>query len=59
MIPMQTIDLDPMMELCVENSVETHTDFEELEEKIDQLAEDRNDDDIIDETPKIPSKQIV
>ena len=49
MIPTQTIDLDPMMELRVENSVETEGDFEEPEEQIDQLAEDRNDDDIIDE----------
>ena len=49
MIPMQTIDLDPMMELRVENSVETQGDFEEREEQIDQLAEDGNDDDVIDE----------
>ena len=49
MIPTQTIDLDPMMELRVENSVETQGDFKEPEEQIDQLAEDRNDDDIIDE----------
>ena len=49
MIPTQTIDLDPMMELRVENSVETQGDFEEIEEQIDQLAEDRNDYDIIDE----------
>ena len=49
MIPTQTIDLDPMMELRVGNSVETQGDFEEPEEQIDQLAEDRNDDDIIDE----------
>ena len=49
MIPTQTIDLDPMMELRVENSVETEGDFEEPEEQIDQLAEDRNNDDIIDE----------
>ena len=49
MIPTQTIDLDPMMELHVENSVVTQGDFEELEEQVDQLAEDRNDYDIIDE----------
>ena len=49
MIPTQAIDLDPMMELRVENSVETQGDFEEIEEQIDQLAEDRNDYDIIDE----------
>ena len=49
MIPTQTIDLDPMMELHVENSVETEGDFEEPEEQIDQLAVDRNDDDINDE----------
>ena len=49
MIPTQTIDLDPMMELRVENSVETQGYFEEPEEQIDQLEEDRNDDDIIDE----------
>ena len=49
MIPTQTIDLDPMMELRVENSVVTQEDFEELEEQVDQLAEDRNDYDIIDE----------
>ena len=49
MIPTQTIHLDPMMELRVENSVETEGDFEEPEEQIDQLAEDRNDDDINDE----------
>ena len=39
MIPTQTIDLDPMMELRVENSVETHGDFEELGEQVDGLAE--------------------
>ena len=49
MIPTQAIDLDPLMELRVENSVETQGDFEEIEEQIDQLAEDRNDYDIIDE----------
>ena len=38
-----------MMELPVENSVETQGDFEESEEQIDEVAEDRNDDDIIDE----------
>ena len=38
-----------MMEIRMENSVETQGDFEEPEEQIDQLAEDRNDDDIIDE----------
>ena len=37
------------MELPVENSVETQGDFEESEEQIDEVAEDRNDDDIIDE----------
>ena len=45
---MQIVDLDRMMELGVENSVEIHGDFEELEEQIDQLAEDRNGDNIID-----------
>ena len=49
MIPTQTIDLDPMMEPCVENYVETQGNFEEPEEQIDQLAEDGNDDDIIDQ----------
>ena len=49
MIPTQTSDLDPMMELRVGNSVETKGDFEEPEEPIDQLAEDKNNDDIIDE----------
>ena len=49
MIPTQTIDLDPMMEPSVENSVETQGDFEEPEEQIDQLAKDGNDDDIIDQ----------
>ena len=39
-----------MMEIRMENSVETpQGDFEEPEEQIDQLAEDGNDDDIIDE----------
>ena len=49
MIPTQTIDLDPMMEHSVENFVDTLGDFEEPEEQIDQIAEDRNDYDIIDE----------
>ena len=49
MIPTETIDLDPMMEHSVENFVEKRGDFEESEEQIDQLAEDRNDYDIIDE----------
>ena len=49
MIPTETIDLDPMMEHRVENFVEKRGDFEESEEQIDQLAEDRNDYDIIDE----------
>ena len=39
MIPTQTIDLDPMMELRVENSVETQGDFEELGEQVDGVAE--------------------
>ena len=51
MIPAQTIDLDPMMEFRVENSVETQGDFVEPEEQIDKLAGDRNDD-IIDENTK-------
>ena len=38
-----------MMELRLENSVETHGNFEEPEEQINQLTEDRYDDDIIDE----------
>ena len=38
-----------MKELRVENSVETRGDFEEPEEQINQLAEDSNDDVIIDE----------
>ena len=49
-IPTQTIDFYPMMELRVENSVQTRGDFEELEQQINQLAEDSNDDFIIDET---------
>ena len=48
-IPTQTIDFYPMMELRVENSVQTRGDFEELEQQINQLAEDSNDDFIIDE----------
>ena len=51
MIPAQTIDLDPMMEFRVENSVETQGDFVEPEEQIDKLAGDSNDD-IIDENTK-------
>ena len=49
MIPAETIDLDPMMELRAKNSVETQGDFEEPKEQINKLAQDRNDDDIIDE----------
>ena len=48
-IPAETIDLDPMMELRAKNSVETQGDFEEPKEQINKLAQDRHDDDIIDE----------
>ena len=51
MIRTQTIDLGPMMELRVENSVEIQGDIEEPEKQIEQWAEDRNDD-IIDENPQ-------
>ena len=51
MIRTQTIDLDPMIEHRVENSVETQGDIEEPEKQIEQWAEDRNDD-IIDENPQ-------
>ena len=58
MIRTQTIDLGPMMELRVENSVETQGDIEEPEKQIEQWAEDRNDV-LLMKTPKRLSKQIV
>lgn len=48
-LPTQTVNLDTIIEFPVENFVETQGDFKELVEQINQLAEDRNDDDITDE----------
>ena len=48
-IPVKTIDLDPMIELLVESSVKLQLDFQEPDKQINQVAEDRNHDDIIDE----------
>ena len=48
-LPTQTVNLDTIIEFPVENFVETQGDFKELVEQINQLAEDRNDDNIIDE----------
>ena len=48
-LPAQTVNLDTIIEFPVENFVETQGDFKELVEQINQLAEDRNDDNIIDE----------
>ena len=49
MIPTQTIDLDPMIWNSVWKILRRHRDFEGPEEQINLLAEDRNDNDIIDE----------
>ena len=38
-----------MIELLVENSVKLQLDFQEPDKQINQVAEDRNHDDIIDE----------